>query len=63
MIYVDIVYKSKLTGKWMQDTKTFKDKFSALHGMYALKNKGIIIDGWTCDDPYDNEYLWLRFKL
>lgn len=62
MIYVDIVYKSKLTGKWMIETKTFHTAKMALSGMYAMKNKGIIIDSWRCDDPADNDWLNVRFK-
>ena len=63
MIYVDVVYQSKLTGKWMIDTKEFKSKQMALRGMYAMRSKGLIIDGWRCDDPIDNEWLTHRFKL
>lgn len=63
MIYVDIVYRSKLTGKWMTDTKEFSNKENALRGMYAMQYKNIIIDGWRCDDPLDNEWLTHRFKL
>ncbi len=63
MIYVDIVYKSKLTGKWMTETKEFKSKQMALRGMFAMRAKGIIIDSWRCDVPLDNEWLSYRFKL
>lgn len=63
MIYVDIVYKSKLTGKWMRETKEFHSKEMALRAMYAMRAKGIIIDSWRCDDPLDNEWLSYRFKL
>lgn len=63
MIYVDIVYKSKLTGKWMIETKEFKCKQMALRGMFAMRAKGIIIDSYRCDDPLDNEWLSYRFKL
>lgn len=63
MIYVDIVYKSKLTGKWMTETKEFHTKEMALRGMYSMRAKGIIIDSWRCDDPLDNEWLSYRFKL
>ena len=62
MISVDIVYKSKLTGKWMIDTKEFKTKEMALRFMYAMNHKGIIIDGYRCDDSLDSEWLNRRFK-
>ena len=62
MIYVTIVYKSKLTGKWMQEDKTFRTPQMALRAMYSMKSKGLIIDGWRCDDPLDNEWLNIRFK-
>ena len=63
MIYIDVVFKSKLTGKWLIETKEFDDCVKALRFMYSMKNKGNIIDGWRCDDPEDNEYLGRRFKL
>ena len=63
MIYVDIVYKSKLTRKWMTETKEFHTPQMALRGMYAMRNKGIIIDGYRCDDYTDHEWLDRRFKL
>lgn len=62
MIFVDIVYKS-IFGQWKTDTKEFTCKEQALRGMYAMRNKGLIIDGWRCDDPMDNEWLTHRFKL
>lgn len=63
MIYVDIVYKTKLTEKWMRETKEFQSKEMALRGMFAMRAKGIIIDSWRCDDPFDNKWLSYRFKL
>ena len=63
MIYVDVVYRSKLTGKILIDTKEFKSKEMALRGMFSMRAKGLIIDGWRCDDPLDNEWLSYRFKL
>lgn len=63
MIYVTIVYKSKLTGKWMTEDKEFTSPQMALRFMYAMRQKDIIIDGWKCDDPLDNEWLNKRFKL
>ena len=62
MIYVDVVFKSKLTGKWMIETKEFRSAQMALRGMYAMRNKGLIIDGYRCDDYTDHEYLDRRFK-
>ena len=62
MIFVDIVYKS-IFGQWKTDTKEFTCKEQALRGMYAMRSKGLIIDGWRCDDPMDNEWLTHRFEL
>lgn len=62
MIYVSIVYKSKLTGKWMTEEKEFHTKEMALRGMFAMRSKGLIIDGWRCDDYMDNEWLNRRLK-
>ena len=63
MIYVDIVYKAVFTGKWTRNTKEFTNKWAALRGMFAMRDKGLIIEGWRCDDPLDNEWLSYRFKL
>ena len=63
MIEVDVVFKSKLSGTWMIETKSFNTKESALRFMYAMKNKNNIIDGYRSDDPYDSEWLNKRFKL
>ena len=48
----------------LNDSKKYKfhDKRSALRFMYTMKSKGYFIIGWTCEDPYDNEWLWIRFK-
>lgn len=63
MIYVTIVFKSKLTGKWMTEDHEFEFPQVALRFMYAMRSKNQIIDGWRCDDPRDNEWLSRRFKL
>lgn len=63
MIYVTIVSKSKLTGIWMTETKEFPTKEKALRFMYAMRNKGIIIDDYRCDDYIEHEWLNKRFRL
>lgn len=62
MTYVRIVSKSKITGRWMEETKEFHTKEATLRFLYAMKSKGIIIDSWACDDPLDNDWLNKRFK-
>ena len=42
--------------------KELHDKKSALRFMYMMRNNGIWIRGWRCDDPEDNEWLNKRFK-
>lgn len=44
-------------------THEFYNPKSALRFMYMMRNKGYIIEGWGCDDPYDHEWLERRFKL
>lgn len=41
----------------------FKTKECALRFMYAMRGKGYLILGWTCDDTCDNNWLERRFKL
>ena len=63
MIYVTIVYQSKRTGYWMTEDKVFKTKEKALKGIFAMRGKGIIIDGYRCDDPFDSQWLDRRIAL
>ena len=44
-------------------SKTFNTPQMALRFMYAMRNKGIMILGYSCDDPYDNQWLDRRFNL
>lgn len=41
---------------------TFQTAYNALRFMYMMRHKGFIITGWTCEDPYDNEWLNRKFK-
>ena len=63
MIYVDTVYKTKFTKKWIQETKVYANKLLALRAIYALREKGFIIEGYRCDDYSDAEWLNGRVKL
>ena len=62
MIYVNILSKDKNTGKYKSETKSFYNRIDALRFMYMMKHKGYFIDGWSCDDEYDNEWLGRKFK-
>ena len=57
MIHVSIY------GKEGESTHKFYNKKAALRFMYAMRHKGYIIAGWSCDDYMDNEWLGRRFKL
>lgn len=62
MIYVFVVYRG-LFGGLVRITKEFKDRNKALRYLYAMKaSDKFVIDGYSCDDPYDNEWLGRRFK-
>ena len=61
MIEIEYIYKSIVTQKWMIARKSFDNVKKALRFLYAIKRAGGIVSGWSCDDPYDNEYLNQRF--
>ncbi|MBO7731239.1 MAG: hypothetical protein J6S67_01750 [Methanobrevibacter sp.] len=63
MIYVDVVYQTKYTKKWIRETKEFSTKEVALRAIYGLRDKGFIIDGYRCDDYTDAQWLDRRVKL
>lgn len=50
---------------WIDDweAKEFHSKEMALRFMYGMQSRGHLIQGWSCDDPEDNEWLNRRFKL
>lgn len=62
MIYVTVIWKT-IFGNWVTETKEFNNRASALRFMYSARSKGHIIDGYTCDDYIDNEWLGRRFKV
>ena len=41
----------------------FQTAQMALRFMYAMRTKGYVIHGWSCEDPWDNKWLERRFKL
>lgn len=61
MIEVSFIYKSK-DGKWYQSSKSFNNKQKAFRFIYAIKRKAVNIE-WSCDDPWDNDWLWRNVKL
>ena len=42
---------------------TFQSPYNALRFMYMMRNKGYIIEGYSCEDPYDSQWIERRFKL
>lgn len=62
MITIWYIYKSKLSGNWIHSSRTFKDKRMALRFLYKM-NPIAVIEGWSCDDQYDNEWLNQRFHV
>lgn len=60
MITVYYVYK-RIDGKWYATSKTFNNKLKCLRFLYAIRKKGCNIE-WSCDDPYDNQWLNQNFR-
>ena len=56
MITIYYIYKGK------EVSNQFDNRIKALRFLYGIKKRGYTITGWICDDPYDNEYLDLRFR-
>ena len=55
MIYVYIIGE--------KEPHEFNTAQMALRFMYMMRNKGYIIEAWSCDDPYDNRWLERRFRI
>ena len=62
MIYVDTIYWSK-TGEVKQKTHEFVRVSDALRFMYGCYSKGLWIEAFRCDDPFDYEALARRVSL
>ena len=59
---IEVHIYSKSNGAWVPGVKRFHSAVKALRGMYAMKRAGISIEGWVCDDPFDNDYLNRKFR-
>lgn len=58
---ITIYYIYKKNNKWMEGQNHFETTEKALRFMHKFKNKFFHFE-WSCDDPYDNEYLWSHWK-
>ena len=64
MVTVYYRYFSKKTKRWSEYEETFSDPVKALRFIWAMKNReDYYLDGWSCWDPEDNEYLASRISI
>lgn len=63
MIIVYYFYKDK-NGRWLPSEKVFESVTLASRFCYAMKrNSKLILDGWECSDPWDNEEMNRRVVI
>lgn len=55
MIIVYFFYRAD--NKWKKGQKVFYSTDSASRFCWSMKNRKMILDGWSCYDPEDNVYL------
>lgn len=63
MITIYFYYYSKSEGQTKSGEKEFSNVYKAARFCWKMKNQSVIIKGWECDYPEDNEYLSQNVNL
>ena len=64
MIIVMFSYFNKHQEKFVEGEAQFDSNVKALRFMYSIKGReDYILEGYRCDDPYDNEWLGRRINI
>lgn len=59
MVYVTVFFSRSC----VQETHEFHDPKTALRFMYSMRGKNNQIICYSCDDPFDTDWINRRFKL
>ena len=54
---ITIYFYYRKDGKWEKGQKIMYSVESAIRFCWSMKNRKMILDGWSCYDPEDNEEL------
>lgn len=64
MTIIKYRYYRKKDKTWQYRTKKFNFVRDAFGFCLSLKKSPVsYVDGWACDDPDDNEWLWQHISL
>lgn len=64
MIVVMYSYFNKSKQTWIEGETEFTSCVKALRFMYSIKGKNnYVLEGYSCDDPYDTEYIERRISI
>lgn len=64
MTIIKYKYYRKCDKTWQHRTKSFRFVRDAYGFCLSLKNTPhSYVEGWACDDPADNEWLWQHISL
>ena len=64
MIIIKYKYYRKCDSTWQHRTKVCRNVNEAFGFCLSIKkSKNSYVEGWACDDPYDNEWLWQHISL
>lgn len=63
MITIFYYYWNKTENKLKEAEQIFYDVHKAIRFCWSMKNKRMILDGWTCFYPEDNELMNSRVNI
>ena len=63
MITIFYLYFSKTENKMKEASQIFDDVQKAIRFCWSMKKRKMVLDGWSCYDPEDNEILQRKVNM
>lgn len=63
MITIFYLYFNKTENKMKEASQIFNDVQKAIKFCWSMKKRKMILDGWSCYDPEDNELMSMRVNI
>ena len=60
---ITIYYYYWSQGHWIKDEKIFYELEPAIRFCWSMKHKKMMLDGWGCFDPEDNQVMQQRVNI
>lgn len=63
MITIFYLYFNKTENKMKEASQIFDDVQKAIRFCWSMKKRKMVLDGWSCYDPEDNEILQRKVNI